>query len=383
MSRPVRSRRVRVVVAGMGDTGLLVAVNLSRHPRLVDVVGVSSTPGLVSGKDLGWRLARPEQWAAKYNVPFGRYRALDGVRVVHGSLTGLDPDARTVAVRAADGATTHEPYDMVVLATGVSGGFWRRPELRDQAGVDGELRDMHDRFAAAGSIAVVGGGATAVGSAAQLAEALPGSRIDLYFPREVALTSHHPRVWRRVRARLEQLGVRLHPGHRARVPAGLSPSPGPVTFSSGQPPAEAELVLWAVGRTEPNTGWLPGHLLDPDGFVRVRADLRAPDHHDIWAVGDVAASDPLRASARNLGAELVARNIVATVRGGTGSALRVPPHAQGSVLGPLHDGLEIYLANGRHVRIPRRPFFAVERHLVGPLMYRGIRPAARQAEHAH
>ncbi|WP_033344122.1 NAD(P)/FAD-dependent oxidoreductase [Catenuloplanes japonicus] len=373
MSHP--ERPVRVVVAGMGDTGLITAVNLSRHRRLVDVVGISSKPGLFSGKDLGWRLARPEQWAAKYHVPFGRYRALDGVRLVHGTMTGLDPDGRLVTVESADGATTQEPYDVLVLATGVRSGFWRRPELQGQAQLDQGLRDMHDRFAAAGSIAIVGGGATAVNSAAQLAEAFPATRVDLYFPGDNALTRHHPRVWGVVRARLQRLGVRLHPGHRAVLPADLSPSPGPVAFTTGRPSAEAELVLWAVGRAEPNTAWLPDQLLDQDGFVRVRADLRTPGHDDIWAVGDVAASDPLRASARNLGAELVARNIVATVRGRSGRDLRIPAYAQGSVLGPLHDGLEIFFASGRRVRLPRRPYFAIEHHLTGPLMYRGIRPA--------
>ena len=44
MSKP------RVLVAGLGDTGLLTAIHLSSH---VDVVGVSTKPGLVSGQELG------------------------------------------------------------------------------------------------------------------------------------------------------------------------------------------------------------------------------------------------------------------------------------------------------------------------------------------
>ena len=45
MSRP------RVVVAGLGDSGLLTAIHLARAD--VDVVGISSKPGLVSGQELG------------------------------------------------------------------------------------------------------------------------------------------------------------------------------------------------------------------------------------------------------------------------------------------------------------------------------------------
>ena len=45
--------RPRVVVAGLGDSGLLTATHLARH---VDVVGISTKPALVSGQELGLRL---------------------------------------------------------------------------------------------------------------------------------------------------------------------------------------------------------------------------------------------------------------------------------------------------------------------------------------
>ncbi|MDT5221287.1 MAG: apoptosis-inducing factor 2, partial [Mycobacterium sp.] len=49
--------RKRVVVAGLGDVGLLTAIRLASH---ADVVGISVKPGLVSGQELGVRLARPD-----------------------------------------------------------------------------------------------------------------------------------------------------------------------------------------------------------------------------------------------------------------------------------------------------------------------------------
>ncbi|MFC6342565.1 pyridine nucleotide-disulfide oxidoreductase, partial [Nocardioides hankookensis] len=63
MSRP------RLVVAGLGDSGLLTAIHLA--PRL-DVVGISTKPALVSGQELGTRLARPDAWARDYHVGFDR-----------------------------------------------------------------------------------------------------------------------------------------------------------------------------------------------------------------------------------------------------------------------------------------------------------------------
>jgi hypothetical protein len=38
--------RKTVVIAGLGDTGVLTAIRLARH---ADVVGISVKPGLVSG----------------------------------------------------------------------------------------------------------------------------------------------------------------------------------------------------------------------------------------------------------------------------------------------------------------------------------------------
>lgn len=40
--------RKRVVVAGLGDAGVLAAIRLSRH---ADVVGISTKPALVSGQN--------------------------------------------------------------------------------------------------------------------------------------------------------------------------------------------------------------------------------------------------------------------------------------------------------------------------------------------
>src|SRR6185436_15897338 len=109
----------RVVVAGLGDIGLLTAIRLARHAK---VVGISAKPELVSGQELGVRLARPDDWARDNRVAFDRYRRLDRVRRVHGSLTGVDLDAREVTVRHGGGSVSVEQYDVLVVSTGVTNG---------------------------------------------------------------------------------------------------------------------------------------------------------------------------------------------------------------------------------------------------------------------
>lgn len=342
----------RVVVAGLGDSGLLTAIHLARH---ADVVGISSKPGLVSGQELGMRLTRPQEWKRDYWIEFGRYRRLDSVRTVHGTLTGLDTAARTVQVRLADGTPSTEPYDALVIATGVSNGFWRRPDLQHPGDVAADLESAHQRLASAGSVIVIGGGAAAVSTALNTARTWPEKKVDLYFPGEGALPHHHGKVWGTLRRRLEKLGVGLHPGHRAVVPDGFACdaiTSDPVAWSTGQPEAVADAVIWTIGRVRPNTGWLPAELLDDDGFVIVDDYLRVPGAEGVYAIGDVAATDPLRTSARSRADGLLAANIRAGLTGGTQKRFTPAARRWGSVVGTQDDKLEVFAPNGSAFTIP-------------------------------
>lgn len=368
MSRP------RVVIAGMGDSGLLTAIRLARD---ADVVGISVKPGLVSGQELGLRLTRPADWARDYWVPFDRFRALDGVRTVQAELTGVDLAGRVVFGRRADGSEVAEPYDAMVISTGVSNGFWRRGGLQSAAQVRAEITAAHERLAAARTVMVVGGGAAAVSAAANIAARWPECGVDLYFPGERPLPEHHPRTWDHLRNRLIRLGVGLHAGHRATVPDGFecdAISEGEVRWSTGQPPGRADAVLWAIGRVRPNTAWLPPDLLDERGFATVTPELRVPGYRGVFAVGDVAATDRLRSSARNRADALVAHNILAERTARPLKSYTPPRRRWGSVIGVQSDGLEVFTPGGRPFRIP--PWWV--RRVLTPVVvrrgiYRGVR----------
>jgi apoptosis-inducing factor 2 len=344
--------RKRVVIAGLGDSGVLTAIQLARR---AEVVGISVKPALVSGQELGLRLSRPDDWARDNWIPFEKFRGLDRVRTVHATLTGVDLASRKVFGVGHDGSTMTEPYDALIISTGVTNGFWRRPTLQSAGEIGADLRSTHHRLGAATSVIVVGGGAAAVSSAANIARTWPDKRVDLYFPGDRALAQHHPRTWERIRRRLNEFGVVLHPGYRALLPDGFTGdhiTSEPIRWSTGQPPASADAVLWAIGRVRPNTEWLPNELLDDRGFVRVTPELRVPDHPGVFAVGDVAATDPLRASARNRADKLLVRNVLAEFAGRSLSSYRAPRRRWGSVLGIQPDGLEVFAPSGHAFRFP-------------------------------
>jgi NADH dehydrogenase FAD-containing subunit len=365
-----------VLIAGLGDIGLLTAIHLSPH---VDVVGISAKPELVSGQELGVRLARPDDWARDNRVAFERYRRLDDVRRVHGLLTSVDLDAREVTVQLADGSLAVEAYDVLVVSTGVTNGFWRRADLQTRDEIDADIHSHHQAVAAAASVIVIGGGAAAVSTAANLRIRWPHKQIDLYFPGQRAILQHHPHAWGRVRNRLVELGVGLHPEHRAVIPDGFACDEitcEPVQWSTGQEPARADAVVWAIGKVAPNTGWLPNALLDEQGFVKVGPTLQTPTRPEIFAIGDVAATDPLRSSARNRADGMLAANIRAYLAGRALKRFHASRSRWGSVLGVQEDGLLFFAPDGRTIQIPA---WIIHRVLLPWVVRRGFYRGVRRA----
>jgi NADH dehydrogenase FAD-containing subunit len=369
----------RVVVAGLGDTGVLVAVGLARHAH---VVGVATRPALVSGQELGNRLARPEHWRRNFLIPLRRFRRLDRVQVLHGRISQVDPERSVVHVELADGSSTVEPYDVLVISSGVTSGFWRQNRVEGLADVEHDLATVGAQLDAAGSVAVVGGGATGVSVATSLARRHPDKEIHLFHSGDEPLPGYHPAARRWVVGELARAGVHRHPGHRAEIPEGFRAdrlTTGPVRWSTGQDPFEADLTLWAVGEVRPNSDYLPADMLDESGFVRVDEHLRVPGSPNVFAVGDIAASDPHRSSARNWGSFVVTHNVRALLRGrGRMRGYRAPANRWGSILGLQDDGMVIFQPSGRSFRVPR---WAVQpmlfRAWTQGFLYRGLRAPSR------
>jgi NADH dehydrogenase FAD-containing subunit len=227
-------------------------------------------------------------------------------------------------------------------------------------------------------VIVIGGGAAAVSAAANLRIRWPHKQVDLYFPGQRAILGHHPRAWGQVRDLLVDLGVGLHPEHRAVVPDGFAGDEitrDPVQWTTGQGPVEADAVVWAIGKVRPNTGWLPDSLLDEDGFVEVDPTLQTHARPEVFAIGDVAATDPLRSSARNRADGLLAHNTRAYLAGRPLKNYRASRSRWGSVLGVQEDGLLFFAPDGRTIQIPA---WVINRVLLPWVVrrgfYRGVRP---------
>ena len=355
-----RPRRRRVVIVGLGDSGVTTAVHMASRDD-IEVVGISPVACHYSAQELGGRLAQPRLWQSAYLLPFEAYRMLDGVALVQGIATAVHTDRKAVAIRLPDGRQCEEPYDALLIASGCTNGFWRRPPaFLSREDIEAVLRAEQKQLADATTVAVVGGGPSGVSVAYNLAMRHPAKAVHCFVSGEGVLPGYHPKTVARIEAKLvEGAGVVLHRHHRAVLPDATrrdALGSGPIAWTTGQPSFEADVVVWAVGAGQPNSSFLPPEMLTPEGFVAVDAFLRvAGGDGAVFAVGDIAATDPWRTSARNDGWALVGANIAATLAGEPAKmrAYRPPAYRWGSILGPWDGaGYEVYFQGGGLMWLP-------------------------------
>ena len=371
----------RVVIAGLGDTGLLAAIHLG---KAFDIVGISPKPCLVSGQELGARLTRPEEWQSNYLMAFERYKNLDGVRTIQGLIKSIDDQKNQVLIEMVNGETHSEPFDALLIASGVSNGFWRTSDIESFEQIQEKIHSGVEQLSAAASVAVIGGGASGVSAAVNIAEQYPDKPVDFFYSQEQPLPGYHPKVRSALVKRLRQAGVNLHPDYRAVIPEGHANqlTRDRVNWEGGQQSFCADVTLWATGSGHPNNEFIDPGMLDDQGFVSADSDLRVTGYDNIFCVGDIANSDPNRSSARNGGYALVAHNITAFLnsRPGEMKKYRASPYRWGSILGLQLDGLRVFFPSGGNLRFPR---WFVDKVLfpfvVRRQMYKGVRESGEES----
>ena len=285
----------KIVILGMGDTGVLTAVRLR---GCGNVTIVAPKGGMVSGQELGLRLAQPRTWLSTSIFQASRYRALRNTRIVHGRANRVDPTTREVHVMETDGTVRVIGYDVLLIATGTTSGFWRTGELETLEATERRVVEHAARLREARTVAVVGAGPSGVSVAYNLKRRHPHQAVHLIQRGPTILPGYARPVQASLSSQLGELGVRLHLGRPAIPPPSPpeGPVPGPLHFSSGASALPADVIVWTTGGMRPNTDFLPDEWLDESGFVRVSETLEVPGTHGVFAVGDVAATDPNRSS---------------------------------------------------------------------------------------
>lgn len=341
----------RIVVIGLGDAGLLTAMRL---PASYEVTAISTKACFVSGQEVGNRVAQLDAWKELNKRNFDRFQKMDHVRIIHGQAKSIDLQEQTVLIESIkeDEQDFQEQYDALLIATGTTNGFWRNEKLETQQQIDENLSLQAQKFQSAQTIAVVGGGPTAVSAASNLKLAYPEKPVHLFFSRSTVLAGYADKTRANVQTLLQDQGVELHENHRAKI-EGVDLHEIGTGKIQWQTPEDAEsfsadAILWAVGAIQPNNKCLPEELLDEDGFVKVTPQLHHPDFPNVFAIGDICSSDPNRSSARNDGFAIAAKNVDLYLKG-KGHKLKsfsAPKYRWGSILGIQPEGMRVYAPDG-------------------------------------
>ena len=298
----------RVVILGAGFGGLSAAKALRNAP--CDVV-VIDRRNYHLFQPLLYQVATaalsPAEIASPIRSILSRQK---NARVLMARVTGIDAQRRLVHLEHG----RDEPFDYLVVATGARHAYfghddWAKcapglKKIEDATDIRRRILLAFERAETTGDDAerkalltfvVIGGGATGVEMAGAIAEVAHWALADEFrvidpTQARVILVEAGPRLLPafppglsdHARKALEKLGVEVHLGRAVE-----QCDDGGIVYGGER--LAARTIVWGAGvQASPAAKWL-GTDKDRVGRVLVAKDLTAPNHPDIFVVGDTAA----------------------------------------------------------------------------------------------
>ncbi|MFE6055759.1 NAD(P)/FAD-dependent oxidoreductase [Kitasatospora sp. NPDC056446] len=263
----------RIVVLGAGYAGLSAAKGAGRHHSVTLVAPEERLLHRVRQHEAA--AGRGRDWPAIGDLARGRDIRHHRARAVEIDLTGRK-------VLLDDGTTL--AYDTLVHALGSRTAWHGVPGAAEHAHSAERAAEVRHRIGEAGrpgTLAVVGGGATGIELATELAEAHPDWRVRIVSAGLVG-GIYSPKGRAHVRRVLDRLGVAVHENATVTevTPDGLRTTVGPI---------DADLTVWAASLEPHPLAAEAGLAVDDRGRALVDDHLRSVSHPDVHVVGDAAA----------------------------------------------------------------------------------------------
>jgi NADH dehydrogenase len=293
----------RVLVVGAGFAGLATISRLARGGMRVTLADrhIYST-----FQPLLYQVATAGLAPSDVAYPLRGFAHKYGARFRHGDLAHVDTDGRIAEF--ADGGQLE--YDYLILATGVTAGFFGITgaaeyshalyTLHDAATMRARILEGLERLSLEGvrkdvTVTIVGGGATGVELAGTLAEfrniGLPSSypdidpqcvHIRLVEQAPVLLTPYVPPLQEYAREQLVKRGVEL------RLNATIKEITADRLILADGEELPSDLTAWAAGVAGPPEAGKWGLPQGKGGRLLARPDLRVEGQDRIFAIGDIA-----------------------------------------------------------------------------------------------
>ncbi|MFI6638777.1 NAD(P)/FAD-dependent oxidoreductase [Streptomyces sp. NPDC050504] len=312
---------MKVVVVGAGYAGTLAANRLAKKVRGARVTVVNPRPEFVERVRLHQRVAGTSDAVA----PLASMLS-GGVELHVGAVDKIGEDSV-----ALEGGGSLD-FDYLFLAVGstvrplpgtVPVGTWEGAE-RAGAALAGLARGS--------AVTVIGGGATGIETAAEIAAARPDVRVRLVGSSVAADFSGAAR--RRVLAGLARLNVETVEESVVEVDPGEGEFGGVLRLASGAA-LSSDLTLWAIVSGVPDLAARSGLTVDAQGRAVVDDCLRSVDNDRIFVVGDCAAVPGTRFACQSAGPQgaVAVNNLARLLKGRAPEPYAMRYVARGVTLG--------------------------------------------------
>ncbi|MFE3445094.1 NAD(P)/FAD-dependent oxidoreductase [Nocardia sp. NPDC059180] len=292
---------MKIAVIGAGYAGTLAANRLARKVKTADITLINPRTDFVERVRLHQQLAGSGTAATPLTAMLrdGINTHLGTVDKIGDGTLGLDDGTRIdfdYAVLAVGSTVTPMPGTVPI-------GIWEGAERARTA-----LAGLPE----GSTVTVIGGGATGIETAAEIAGARPDIRVRIIGSSVAGGFSEG--AHERVRSGLQRLHVDIVDDDVTEVTAGTGEYDGVVQLRSGTA-LTSDLTLWAIVSDVPELATRSGLATDLNGRVIVDEYLRSITDERIVAAGDCAAVPGSRMSCYNAqpqgthAAETVARMI--------------------------------------------------------------------------
>lgn len=209
-------------------------------------------------------------------------------RFVHGKAKSLNFESNEVCVDIDDGSETIK-YDFLVIASGSycnSSAFKLNGDYEETVT---ELKALHSKLIEAKKVAIVGGGATGVELAGEIATGFPDSKdITIYGGNSMPLAAYGNRLLKDASQALEGLGVKICPQKIESIE--VTDLESKLTLGNGSE-IQFDLVFDTRG-VYPNSSFIPSVILDEKGYIITDEYLRVQGHPNVIALGDIVSERP-------------------------------------------------------------------------------------------
>jgi NADH dehydrogenase FAD-containing subunit len=325
------SRTVAVIGGGYGGSAVAKALGSE-----ADVVLIDPRDAFVNSAGSLRALAQPA-WAPNMFFPYDEW--LTRGTVIRDRAVSVDPGGVTLA------SGRRVEADYLVLATGSSYTYPAKPNADSTSEALDDLRQTHKELADAERVLILGAGPVGLELAGEIKEVWPHKHVSIVDPAERLLPGFLPEMRQDLHRQLDESDIQVRLGTGLIAPPPTEPGQAQtftVTTTGGEE-ITADIWFRAHG-VRVNSDYLADGRLTtctPQGQVTVTDTLNVRGHDHVYAIGDITdVAEAKMAGYAMQHAEVVAKNIIAQLRGEQPTAIYQPlPHPM--ILLPLgpHGGV--------------------------------------------